>query len=72
MYNGPMYVCICNRLRESELRSLAEEGLGFEDIQALTNCAAVCGSCREFAEDLVSQVQRARPVSVVLPLMVTP
>jgi bacterioferritin-associated ferredoxin len=66
-----MYVCICNRLREGELRSLAEEGLGFEDIQALTNCGTVCGSCQEFAEDLVSQVHRTRPVSAVLPLAVS-
>lgn len=69
MYTRAMYVCICNRLRESDVRSLAEEGLGFEDIQALTNCGAVCGSCREFAEDVVSAVHGSRTVAAVLPLV---
>lgn len=65
-----MFVCICNRLRESDVRSLALEGLGFEDIQALTNCGALCGSCREFAEEVISTVHQSRSVSVVLPLVV--
>jgi bacterioferritin-associated ferredoxin len=66
-----MFICICNRLREAELRSLAEEGLGFDEIQAVTHCGTTCGSCREFAEDLIAQVHRARPVVAVLPVMVT-
>lgn len=61
-------MCICNQLRESDLRLLAQEGLGFEDIQGLTNCATVCGSCREFAEAVVSEVYRTRPAPAVLPL----
>ena len=64
-----MYICICNQLRESQVRSLAEEGLGFDEIQALTNCAAVCGSCREFAEEVISSAHRGRPVSVSLPML---
>lgn len=56
----PMYVCICNRLKEDTIRSLAQEGLGFDEIQALTGCSSVCGSCREFAEEVVLSVH-ARP-----------
>ncbi|MFP4207155.1 MAG: bacterioferritin-associated ferredoxin [Wenzhouxiangella sp.] len=51
-----MYVCICNRLKEDTIRSLAEEGLGFDEIQALTGCSSTCGSCREFAEELIVSV----------------
>ncbi len=51
-----MYVCICNRIKEGTVRSLAEEGLGFDEIRALTGCSSTCGSCREFAEDLIASV----------------
>ena len=64
-----MYVCICNRLREADVRSLADEGLGFDEIQSLTNCGAVCGSCREFAEEVISNAHRARPVALALPMV---
>jgi len=66
-YNfSTMYVCICNRLKEDMIRSLAEQGLGFEEIQAITGCSNTCGSCRSFAEELVLSVQmRAhRPISL--------
>lgn len=52
-----MYVCICNRLGESVVRSLAEQGMSFEEIQAVTGCSNTCGSCRCFAEELVLSVQ---------------
>jgi bacterioferritin-associated ferredoxin len=64
-----MYVCICNRLRESDVRSLAEEGLGFDEIQSLTNCGAVCGSCREFAEEVISSACRNHVGNVILPMV---
>lgn len=59
---GIMYVCICNRLREDTVRSLAEQGMSFEEIQAVTGCSNTCGSCRMFAEELVLSVHlRAHP-----------
>lgn len=64
-----MFVCICNRLRESEIRSLAEEGMSFEDIQALTNLSSVCGSCREFAEEVVSGALHLPTLAGQLPLV---
>ncbi|HMA98709.1 MAG TPA: (2Fe-2S)-binding protein [Wenzhouxiangella sp.] len=51
-----MYVCVCNQLKEETIRSLAEEGLGFDEIQALTGCSSTCGSCREYAEDFILSV----------------
>ncbi|MFU8833007.1 MAG: bacterioferritin-associated ferredoxin [Wenzhouxiangella sp.] len=52
-----MYVCVCNALKEETVRTLADEGLSFEEIQQVTGCSATCGSCLEFAEALVASVQ---------------
>ena len=61
-----MYVCICNRITEGTVRTLAEEGLGFDAIQAMTGCSSTCGSCREFAEEVISSVQvRAHQVQTL-------
>lgn len=48
-----MFVCICSAVREETLASLADEGLSFEEIQAVTGCSATCGSCLEHARSLV-------------------
>ena len=64
-----MYVCICNQIKEGTIRSLAEEGLGFDEIQALTGCSSTCGSCREFAEELIVSVHASahqlKPIKVL-------
>ncbi len=64
-----MYVCICNRLKEGTIRELAEQGMGFDEIQAVTGCSNTCGSCRQFAEELVLSVQiraqRTLPLEVL-------
>lgn len=52
-----MYVCICNRLKEDQIRSLAEQGMSFEEIQAITGCSNTCGSCQMYAEELVLSAQ---------------
>lgn len=65
-----MYVCICNRLKEGTIRELAEQGLGFDEIQAVTGCSNTCGSCRQFAEELIVSVQirahRPMPLDVLV------
>lgn len=65
-----MYVCICNRLKEDTIRSLAEQGLGFDEIQAVTGCSNTCGSCRAFAEELVLSVQLKTRTSLPLKVLV--
>jgi len=61
-----MYVCVCNAIKADTIRALASEGLSFEEIRALTNCAGNCGSCLEFAQTVVEQsrhsVQTSLPV----------
>ncbi len=64
-----MYVCVCNALKVDTVRCLAAEGLSFEEIQAITNCAGNCGSCREFAETVVDSVRAPHSVSPILPLL---
>jgi len=63
-----MYVCVCNALNAETLRSLAAQGLSFDEIQAVTNCAGNCGSCLEFAESIIESTRR-RPIAECLPLL---
>ncbi|MGY6553935.1 MAG: (2Fe-2S)-binding protein [Wenzhouxiangella sp.] len=64
-----MYVCICNRLKEDLIRSLAEQGMGFDEIQAVTGCSNTCGSCKAYAEDLVLSVQLRAHQAIPLRVM---
>ncbi len=48
-----MFVCICSAVREDTLAALVDEGLSFEEIQALTGCSGTCGSCLEHALALI-------------------
>ncbi|TVQ29297.1 MAG: (2Fe-2S)-binding protein [Wenzhouxiangella sp.] len=50
-----MFICVCNALPEETVRTLAREGMSFEEIQAVTGCSSCCGSCREFAEAVIEQ-----------------
>jgi len=59
-----MYVCVCNAVKAQTIKDLADEGLSFDEIQAVTNCAGSCGTCLEFAEALVSQ-SRHKPLATL-------
>lgn len=63
-----MYVCVCNALKEDTVRSLAEEGLSFDDIRDITGCSSNCGSCQEYAEALVNTTRSQSRPAAVLPL----
>lgn len=63
-----MYVCVCNALKEDTVRSLAEEGLSFNEICDITGCSRNCGSCQEYAETLVKATRAQSRPSAVLPL----
>ena len=51
-----MYVCMCNALRESDLRDAVASGArtGAEAFSAL-GCETVCGSCIEYAEAIARE-----------------
>jgi len=59
-----MYVCVCNAIKVDTVQDLAAEGLSFEEIQAVTNCAGNCGSCLEFAETIIEQSRRKPSASL--------
>ncbi len=64
-----MFLCICNALPEQTVRSLAREGMSFEEIQAITGCSNCCGSCREMAEVIVAESRLTPARSTSLPVM---
>ncbi len=64
-----MYICVCNALSEGTVRTLAREGLSFEEIQAVTGCSNCCGSCRELAESVVAECRGIPVISNTLPAL---
>jgi len=51
-----MYVCVCNAIRESELRHAARRGEG--DAEALyetLGCQVQCGTCLDEADEIVAE-----------------
>jgi len=63
-----MYVCICNAIRESELRQAARTCSG--DANALyagIGRAPQCGQCLEEAEEIIAEERLARLFPVVVP-----
>jgi len=55
-----MYVCICNAVTEREIREAA--GSGADDLWALQRelgVASGCGSCKEVASAILSEIRSA-------------
>jgi bacterioferritin-associated ferredoxin len=48
-----MFVCLCNSVRDRDLRKAAESGCrSFEDLQAATRVATCCGRCEPMAREV--------------------
>lgn len=59
-----MIVCSCNAIRENDLRAAARRGCPCPDSAYRSlGCEFQCGSCRDYAEDLVA-AERAQLVAV--------
>ena len=55
-----MYVCICNAIKETELRHAAARFDGdAEAVYAALGCLPRCGQCLEDANGIVSEVRCA-------------
>ena len=54
-----MYVCVCNAIRENELRHAArcEEG-DVEAVYATLGCEVQCGMCLEEAAEIIVEERR--------------
>ncbi len=63
-----MYICICNAIRESELRSAARACHGdAESIYISLGRPPQCGQCLEEAEDILIDERAAANVPACLP-----
>jgi len=64
-----MYVCICNALRESQIRELAVErpADSAEEIYAVLGADPDCGTCLYYAQDVIDaeRAKLAAPVELV-------
>lgn len=50
-----MIVCVCNAIREKELREAARSGHERpSDVYARMGCKPKCGQCLPFARDIIS------------------
>lgn len=55
-----MYVCICNRYRENDLRDLAAGGArSAEEAYSVLGNGPRCGRCLEFAQALMDETSAA-------------
>lgn len=51
-----MYVCVCNAVRDRDLRKAAESGCSsFRELQALTKVATCCGRCEPMAREVFNE-----------------
>jgi bacterioferritin-associated ferredoxin len=54
-----MILCSCNAIREDEVRAAARRGCPCPDSAFRSlGCEFQCGSCRDFAEDIISAERR--------------
>ena len=49
-----MYVCICHSITDKDIkRSINQGAKSLHDLKAMTGCATGCGSCADYAEELI-------------------
>lgn len=62
-----MYVCICNALRETDVRRAIDEGAGCAArVFAANGCRTRCGSCVDHVKDMI-RTTRPGPEPAVSP-----
>ena len=61
VYTDAMFVCICNRITESEVRKAARCGVATpEAAYACEGCEVQCGCCLEYAQEVIDAERGAR------------
>ena len=54
-----MYVCICNSVTDSDIREAVRDGVRDQrDLARRTGCSTDCGSCVDFAREVMNQALR--------------
>ena len=60
-----MYVCVCNRYRDSQIRAAAEAGMTCpREIYSSLGRPPRCGRCLEFAAEVIAETRAAGPAPV--------
>jgi bacterioferritin-associated ferredoxin len=64
-----MYVCICNAVTERTIEKLVADGCSsLAELQSRTGCADCCGTCHDYAVEVLDRALIASSRSpVVLP-----
>jgi bacterioferritin-associated ferredoxin len=57
-----MYICLCNNIRDSELRALAKDGVRkAEHAYAALGNHPKCGACLQSAQEVIDETRGALP-----------
>ena len=57
-----MIVCVCNAIREDEVRDAARKGATCPiDAYAALGCEPMCGCCLDYAQELIDEERARRP-----------
>jgi bacterioferritin-associated ferredoxin len=49
-----MYVCVCNSVTESDIRSAVDNGVhNMKQLRRATRCSNTCGKCEEMAVEIL-------------------
>ena len=68
-----MYVCVCNAVTESDIRSAVDDGVSnMKQLRQMTNCGVTCGSCNDLADEVLHQALNAKLQSQSLQLIMQP
>lgn len=65
-----MFVCVCNRYKDSQIRAAAQSGMTCpRQIYSALGKPPRCGRCLEFAAELIAETQAAAgaPVNALAP-----
>jgi bacterioferritin-associated ferredoxin len=59
-----MYVCICARVREREIRAAIRDGARSEDsVGDACGAGLRCGTCLDRIEELIDEAEHAQPIA---------
>jgi bacterioferritin-associated ferredoxin len=62
-----MYVCICTGITDKAIRQAASDGVRcMSELTRRTGCAGTCGSCADFAQQVLADAQPTSHFSLPL------
>jgi len=57
-----MYVCVCNRVTDKDIRNAATEGAtSLSDLRHMLGVSSQCGSCEQAAQEVLFETYQANP-----------